>query len=102
MKVLRQFSPTQMYRIQQHVNFYEEHKCVNLIIFVTVNMLNKCCRRLDSNLGPLESEATALPTEPPLVPNLIIFFAPQAIYFHFNYGSTNMCSTNLLKHFYNR
>ena len=37
-------------------------------------MFNKyvnICQRLDSNRGPLVSEATALPTDPQPLPNLI-------------------------------
>ena len=33
-------------------------------IQLTVNVLYKFCQWLDSNCGPMESEATALPTEP--------------------------------------
>ena len=39
---------------------------------LTANMfVIKLCRRLDSNCGPLELEATALPTEPQPLPNEI-------------------------------
>ena len=37
-------------------------------IQLTLNVQLKFCRRLDMNRGPLESEATALPTEPLPIP----------------------------------
>ena len=39
-----------------------------------VQYINKFCQWLDSNRGPLVSEATALPTEPQTLPCVLIFF----------------------------
>ena len=40
-------------------------------------MFNKICRWLDSNHGPLVSEATALPTEPQPLPDILIVCSVQ-------------------------
>ena len=37
----------------------------------------KFCQSIDLNHGPLDSEATALPTEPPFF-NLLVSFPPQS------------------------
>ena len=45
---------------------------------LTVNFQYKFCRSRDSNSGPLESEATALPTEPQPLP-MSKYFSPKKI-----------------------
>ena len=66
-------------------------KCANPVLFffifvfsiqlTTLNMQNKYLRPLDSNRGPLVSEATALPTDP----------KPQPISFNFKTPTQTVC-----------
>ena len=51
---------------------------------LTVNMfIIKSCRWLNSNCGPLVSEATALPTEPQPLPTAMKLFAAWSLIYYF-------------------
>ena len=54
------------------MNEYKKWAILGLFFFIFVFsiQLTVNIQWLDSNRGPLESEATALPTEPPLLPNM--------------------------------